>query len=56
MKPGLWLYLAAIASKYWKMTSFGTTKESNDAKLRALRMRGKGKRKYQRYKNPRGKP
>ena len=47
-----WIYLAALVSRFWRMPSFGETKESNDAKLRALQMRGKGKRKYPKYRRP----
>ncbi len=51
----IWIVLQAAAN-WWKFPrmSFGETKESNDAKLRALQMKGKGKRNHQRYKRPKG--
>ena len=50
-----WLVLI-VSSDWWKFPwpKFGETKQSNDAKLRALQMKGKGKRKHHRYKQPKG--
>ena len=49
-----WMIFAAITNWIGRFPVFKNeeTKASNDAKLRALQMRGKGKIKYQGYKRP----
>ena len=48
-----WITFLAF-SNWWKYpwSKLGENKESNDAELRALQMKGKGKRKYRGYKRP----